>query len=431
MKRNIEKKLLEWKQNPNRKPLVLRGARQVGKTFSINEFGKENYSNYLRIDFDRDYGARKIFDGDLQPKNLFDRICMEKGVSGTLEDTLVFFDEIQVCPRALLSLRYFYEDVAGANIIAAGSQLEFSLSEISFPVGRVEFLWMYPMTFSEFLDAGGQSKLLACIPAITQEKEVDPFVHEKLLQELKKYFIVGGMPEAVKTFYKSASFTEVRAVQSNLCNFYIDDFSKYNAKIDRFLLETVFRGLPLLASNHLKYLNLAEGIRIEKIKQAFQVIQKALIAYTVTATNGSQPLAVSSSNRIFKIVFLDIGLMQYLCDIPMSETMDCSDLVETYHGALAEQYVGQQLISNSFEYPALYFWNRLKPSRQAELDYLVSRDGNLIPIEVKSGASGRLKSMHLFLEMFPDVKKGYVFSKRNFSEIPEQRVKFVPLYARV
>jgi uncharacterized protein len=431
MKRNIEKKLLEWKQNPNRKPLVIRGARQVGKTYSINEFGKLHYPNFIRIDFERDFNARRIFDGDLEPNKLFDRICIEKGVSGTLQNTLVFFDEVQVCPRALLSLRYFHEDVSGANIIAAGSQLEFALGEVSFPVGRVEFLWMYPMTFSEFLDAAHQNKLLEHLPDISMEEAVDAYIHEKLFQELKKYFFVGGMPEAVKAFCTTESFTEVRTIQSNLCNSYIDDFSKYNAKTDRFLLETVFRRLPLLAGNHLKYSNLADGVRTEKIRQVFLVLQKALISYMVPATNGKQPLAVSSNQRIFKTVFIDIGLMQYLCDVPISEIMDSRDLTESYHGILAEQFVGQQLISSSFDYPVLYFWNRLKPGSLAELDYLVSRNGMIVPIEVKSGSSGSLKSMHLFLETFPEVHKGYIFSQRNISEIKEQRLKFVPLYSKV
>jgi len=431
MKRAIEKKLLEWKQNPNRKPLVLRGARQVGKTYSINEFGKQNYSNFVRIDFERDYNARKIFDGDLEPDKLFDRICIEKKVSGTLENTLIFFDEVQVCPRALLSLRYFHEDVSNANVIAAGSQLEFTLSENSFPVGRVEFIWMYPMTFVEFLMAGGQGRLLEHIPSLDAEEAVDAFIHGKLLEELKKYFIVGGMPEAVKTYCTTGSFAEVRTVQSNLCNSYIDDFYKYNAKIDRFLLETVFRKVPLLAGSHIKYSNLVDGVRNEKVRQVFSVLQKALIAYSITASNGNQPLSVSSNQRIFKTVFIDIGLMQYLCDVPVSETLECGDLAECWHGTLAEQFVGQQLVSNSFEYPVLYFWNRFKPGSLAELDYLVSRKGTLLPIEVKSGSSGSLKSMHQFLKTFPEIPKGYIFSQRNISEIKEQRLKFIPLYSSV
>ncbi len=430
MKREIELKLNVWHKNPDKKPLVLRGARQVGKTYTINEFGKKNYKHYIQIDFEKESRLCSIFNDDLIPQRIFNRILLEKGVDASPDETLLFLDEIQLCPRALMSLRYFYEDMPKLSIIAAGSLLEFSLNKVSFPVGRVEFLWMFPLNFYEFLNASGQDMLLKNIPDVFSEESVDDFIHNKLLEVLKVYFIVGGMPEAVKIYLKNRSLSAVKKVHTDLCSSYIEDFSKYGSKIDRFLLETIFNRLPSLTGKHLKYSHLAENCRSENIKKVFDVLKKSLVAYSVSASTGHIPLRYSSNDKIFKIVFLDIGLMQYLCDIPSADILDSENLTHTYHGALAEQFVGQQLISGSTEYPQIYFWNRLKKSSQAELDYLISKNGQLIPIEVKSSTSGSLKSLHLFLKTFPDVEKGYVFSHRNISEISEQRVKFVPLYSR-
>jgi len=429
MKRDIDQKLSLWKKSSNRKPLVLRGARQVGKTYTVKEFGRNSYDNFIHIDFEKESRLTTIFDGDLIPQTIFNRILLEKGIDAGPENTLIFFDEIQLCPRALMSLRYFYEDMPNVHIIAAGSLLEFSLNEASFPVGRVEFLWMFPLNFYEYLEASGQGKLLEYIPHYSSSQPVDEFAHAKLLTFLKTYFIVGGMPEAVKTHINSSSFLEVRKIHSNLYNSYIEDFSKYHSKIDRFLLETIFSRVPAHVGKHLKYSHLAEG-RGDSIKKGFNVLKKSLTAYSIVASNGQLPLRYSANEKIFKALFLDIGLMQYLCDIPGSDILDSSNIVKTYHGALAEQFVGQQLISTSSEYPQIYFWNRLKKNSQAELDYLLFINDAILPVEVKSATSGSLKSLHLFLATYPEVKKGYVFSNRNISEISDQRIKFVPLYCR-
>lgn len=429
MKRNIESKLKDWKEGESRKPLVLRGARQVGKTYTINEFGKSNYKNYIRLDFEKESRLSSLFDGDLNPQIIFNRILLEKNINANPEDTLIFLDEIQLCPRALMSLRYFFEEMPNSHVIAAGSLLEFSLADASFPVGRVDFMWMFPMSFEEFLLANNHQMLIDHIPHYQSNNAVDEFVHNKLLECLKNYFIVGGMPEAVKAYVQTNSYVSVRKIHSNLCISYIEDFSKYHSKVDRFLLENIFKRVPVLVGKHLKYSHLADG-RNEKIKEGFNVLQKSLVAYNVIATDGKLPLHFSSNEKIFKTLFLDIGLMQFLCDIPSSEILDSSNLINTYHGALAEQFVGQQLISTSEEYPKLYFWNRLKKSSQAELDYLIYKNDNLIPIEVKSTSSGSLKSLHLFLKTYPDIEKGFVFSNRNISEIKEQRIKFVPLYCK-
>lgn len=432
MKRTIEQDLLQWKNSEHRKPLVLRGARQVGKTYTINEFGKNHFNSFITLDFEKEPRLASIFSGDLLPVKIFERILIERNIEAEPEDTLLFFDEIQLCPRGLISLRYFFEEMPQLCIIAAGSLLEFSLNEASFPVGRVEFRWMFPMTFPEFLDAGGNDRLHEALPDISTVKPVDEFIHSKLLELLKVYFVVGGMPEAVSRYLQKGKLTAAVQVHKDLCSAYIEDFAKYNSRIDRFLLEKIFRNIPALTGSHLKYSHLAEGYRNEKIKTGFDVLTKSLIVYPVIATTGHLPLLRSSNEKIFKTVFLDIGLMHYLCGISVGDTLDTGNITGIFHGALAEQFIGQQLTASlSSEYPEVYFWNRLKKSSQAELDYLITRGNRPIPIEVKGGSSGSLKSLHLFFETFPDVEKGYVFSHRNIAEIKEQRIKFVPLYCRV
>lgn len=429
MIRLIEQKLSEWKSRINRKPLIIRGARQVGKTYTIDYFGKNNFKTYIKIDFEKQSRLNEIFNDDLDPKIIFDRILLELNIDASPNETLLFFDEIQLCPRALMSLRYFFEEMPQAFVIAAGSLLEFSLNEASFPVGRVEFLWMYPLNFKEFLLAINKTKLAEILPNYSNNKPLDNFIHKHFQDNLKKYFIIGGMPEAVKIYAQTNSFKQVKNIHSDLCNSYIEDFAKYHIKIDRFLLETIFNKVPSLVGKHLKYSHLAEG-KNSKIKECFDILQKSLIVYNIIASDGRLPLKFSSNEKIFKSLFLDIGLMQHLCNIPASEILDTENLSKTYNGALAEQFVGQQIVSSNFDYPKLYFWNRLKKSSQAELDYLLYDKNNLIPIEVKSASAGSLKSLHLFLKTFPEIEKGYVFSNNNISEINDQKIKFVPLYTQ-
>ncbi len=430
MDREIEAKLQEWKDSPDRKPLVIRGARQVGKTYTVEKFGRESFESFIRIDFEKEIGLKAVFEGDFLPRRIFERILLAKDTQASPGTTLLFFDEIQVFPKALMSLRYFYEEFPELHVIAAGSLLEFSMGDRPFPVGRVEFLWMYPLNFDEFVSAVSNKALLEHIPDYKETEPVDGFVHAKLTEILRTYFIVGGMPEAVRKYRETESLIDVKKVHADLCSSYIDDFSKYDSKIDRYLLESIFTRIPLLVGKHLKYSHLADG-KHEKIKKGFNILVKSLAVFNVKSSNGELPLNYSAKEHLFKTLFLDIGLMQHLCDISISKIMDTKSLTNTYNGALAEQFVGQQIVSGSTQYPKVYFWNRDKKGSQAELDYLISVEGELVPVEVKSGSAGKLKSLHLFLDKNPEVKWGYVFSDRNISQIQEQRIKFMPLYTRV
>ncbi|HCE45496.1 MAG TPA: nuclease [Lentisphaeria bacterium] len=434
MKRKIDKYLLEWKSRQGHKPLVLRGARQVGKTFSISEFGRQDFENFIHVDFELDRGFRKIFDGELSPSNILFQIEAYTGRTCIPGKTLLFLDEIQSCPRAMMSLRYFHEMMPELHVIAAGSMLEFALEDSSFPVGRVEFAWLRPLCLEEFLWALGHEKLASQLPGIDSEKPLPDALYAKFMENLKLYLLVGGMPEAVKNFASGRSLSPVTEIHRSLCHAYFQDFAKYSSRIDRDCLEHVFEQLPPSVGNNIKYTTLYPEKRIEKIKAALLTLEKALIIQKIYSSSANGlPLGADSSAKTFKALFLDIGLMQHLCGVAARDIIDSADLLDVYRGALAEQFVGQELLAHAggSENGKMYYWSRPQKSSSAEVDYLLVRNGEIIPVEVKSGSLGRLKSLQVFMDEHPSVRHGVVMSSSNVRTIPGNPVKILPLFAKL
>ncbi|RLD12866.1 nuclease [candidate division KSB1 bacterium] len=427
MKRFIDKKLLNWKTSELRKPLILRGARQVGKTYSVLQFGKNHFSGNVHvIDFEKNLDVCPIFENNLNITRILAELELFLNASITPGEDLLFFDEIQNCPRALMALRYFYEDLPELHVIAAGSLLEFALKAVSFPVGRVQFMEMYPLTFNEFLWATGKEKLVKLLTE--PEPTLSETAHRLLLQNVKKYFLVGGMPEAVRVYSETQNYKRVFEIQEQLIDTFRQDFSKYAPFADKRCLNAVLLNTARSVGQRIKYNRLAEGFTSPTIKRAFDLLQMARIVYKIPAASpAGLPLGASANERKFKASFLDIGLMQFISGIKIHEEFNKEDLLAIYNGALAEQFVAQQLIAcNKGE---LYFWAREAKSSSAEVDFLTVSNGQICPIEVKSGKAGRLKSLHLLLKEFPNVPMGYVCSSQPFAELPEQRLKFIPLYA--
>ena len=427
MKRFIDKKLLNWKTSQLRKPLILRGARQVGKTYSVLQFGKNHFSGNVHvIDFEKNLDVCPIFENNLNITRILAELELFLNASITPGEDLLFFDEIQNCPRALMALRYFYEDLPELHVIAAGSLLEFALKAVSFPVGRVQFMEMYPLTFNEFLWATGKEKLVKLLTE--PEPTLSETAHRLLLQNVKKYFLVGGMPEAVRVYSETQNYKRVFEIQEQLIDTFRQDFSKYAPFADKRCLNAVLLNTARSVGQRIKYNRLAEGFTSPTIKRAFDLLQMARIVYKIPAASpAGLPLGASANERKFKASFLDIGLMQFISGIKIHEEFNKEDLLAIYNGALAEQFVAQQLIAcNKGE---LYFWAREAKSSSAEVDFLTVSNGQICPIEVKSGKAGRLKSLHLLLKEFPNVPMGYVCSSQPFAELPEQRLKFIPLYA--
>jgi predicted AAA+ superfamily ATPase len=426
MLRFIDNDLQRWQEGTRRKPLILRGARQVGKTWSIKEFGKKRFESLALVDLERNQPLRKLFDGDLKVT----RICSDLEVilqqKITPGKTLLFFDEIQACPRAITALRYFYEEMPELHVVAAGSLLEFALEESSFPVGRVQFLNLYPLCFAEYLEAIGNGAAATAI--LGNPAEISPAVHELLREELKRYFFIGGMPAAIKAYLENNSLRDAFEVQQEIAESYRMDFAKYTPRVDRFCLDSVFTSLSQHTGQQIKYARLSEGYSNPTLKKSFDALCLAQVARRIPSVDPSGlPLGATASAKVFKALMLDIGIMRYLSGMPNDIEYAKSDLLAIYRGAMAEQFVGQEMLAA--QNGGLYYWERQAKSSSAEVDYLAVLNGKIHPVEVKSGATGSLRSLHLFLASYPECGKALVFSDRQYADLPEQKITFLPLYS--
>jgi len=432
MKRNIDQVLKEWKDYKFRKPLLIRGARQVGKTYSVKAFGRNHFDNFVIFDFERDRSLHLIFNGDLAPVKLLAALEIHANSRIIPGKTLLCFDEIQECERALLSLRYFYEEMPQLHVVAAGSMLEFALGNISFPVGRISFEWMRPMTFYEFLVAGDKKLLAAKLPHLFNYNPTPETVHNLIIDELRFYFLTGGMPEAVKRFYSTGSVIETSAVHEEIYQSYLQSLVKYDLKADIASLDHLLRTVPKHVGSQIKYTRLDPDRRIEKTKASLRILERALLLHIVHSTTASGlPLGATTSPKVIKPLFLDIGLMQHICGINPNEMIKEKNLSNIYKGALVEQFVGQELLAaGGTENLKVYYWSRAKKNSTAEVDYLITKDGEIFPVEVKSGPAGKLKSMHIFLDEHPDSQKGYVMSPVAFKKQEIKNLVFVPVYTR-
>jgi len=425
MKRLIEKKLLSWKNSRRRKPLIVRGARQVGKTWIIKNFGDRYYKTVVTIDFERERDLHSFFEKSLDPVTIKQSIEIIKKIKIVPKETLLFFDEIQSCPRAITALRYFYEEMNEIHIIAAGSLLEFALSEISFPVGRVQFLNMYPMTFAEYLMATENQTALEIINS--EPKTLPEPVHNSILSELRTYFFIGGMPESINVFIETGSISNAFEVHKELITTFHDDFSKYAPYADKHCLSDVFKNVAKNIGHQIKYTRLSESFSSPTIKKAFETLLKAKIIKKIPSLSSiTPPFNLNISLKKFKTLLLDIGLWQHLSGISDYLELTKSDLSNIYRGALAEQFAGQELICATDG--ETFYWARDKKGSSAEIDYLVTIDGKPYPVEIKSGKAGSLKSMHMVLKNYPECPFGIVFSTRSFEKLAEQKLIFLPLY---
>lgn len=426
MRRFIDEELRRWKDGTRRKPLILRGARQVGKTWSLKEFGEKHFESLALVDLERNPQLRGLFDGELSAA----RICSDLEVllrqKITPGKTLLFFDEIQACPRAITALRYFFEEMSELHVVAAGSLLEFALRDASFPVGRIQFLNLYPLCFAEYLEAIGNAPAAAAV--LGNPAAITPAVHEHLRDELKRYLFIGGMPAAVKAYAESGSLREAFEVQGEIAESYRMDFAKYTPQVDRFCLDAVFTTLAQSVGQQVKYARLGVGYANPTLKKAFEALCLAHVTRRVPSADPSGlPLGASASAKVFKALMLDLGLMRYLSRMPDDVEYARGDLLAIYRGAMAEQFVGQEMLVS--QNGSLYYWDRQAKSSSAEIDYLAVLNGRIHPVEVKSGATGSLRSLHLFLATYPECGSALVFSDRPYADLPEQRITFVPLYS--
>ena len=400
MYRSALEYLKEWKIHQSRKPLVIRGARQVGKTFLVREFAGE-FQNYVEINLETDVNISSYFKSS-DPKEIVELLSLHYNTTIIPGQTLLFFDEIQNAPELFAKLRYFYELMPGLHVIAAGSLLEFILAEheFSMPVGRIEYLHLGPMNFNEFLLSTGNGKVLDFIKNYSLRDTFPPPIHQKLVSLFKTYLVVGGMPESIKSYLENRSFVDSDRIKMNILSTFVDDFSKYRKRINHELLTTVFKAVPSMVGDKVKYSAISRDNRSAEVAAALNRLFLSKICYPVYHSSARGiPLGAERNNKVFKLLFLDVGLMCSALGLTMANISKLDEFSLINKGDISEQYVGQHLLYRKDFYcePELYYWNRENPGSNAEVDYVIAHGPTIVPVEVKAGKTGTLKSLHLFV----------------------------------
>lgn len=424
MKRDILNHLKVWRDHPYRKPLILRGARQVGKSWVINEFGKE-FSRFVSINFEKTLEAQDIFSGDLSASHILEKLSLfdhQKIVPG---ETLLFLDEIQECSNAIRALRYFKEELPALHVIAAGSLIDFSLQQIGMPVGRVQFMYLYPLSFSEFLTVNGRDDLRQYVLA----QRIDPVIHRQILGYLKNYFWLGGMPAVVNAWLAQHDPQLCHEIQDEIIEAFQQDFHKYANEKQVPYLSKVFTAIPRQLGKKFKFSHVEADIHSLPLKEALSLLNKAGIAHYCYHTSAhQQPLGADMNDKKFKIFFFDLGLVQRLLGLDTRQWLITPMKVDNI-GEITEQFVAQEFLTyhDVKKKAQLYYWHREARGSNAEVDFIIQKDGNIFPIEVKSSKDGRMRSLHLYLESHPAAPYGVKIAEHLFSQ--HKNIKEIPLYA--
>ncbi len=398
MYRKAAENLKNWFHKKDRKPLILRGARQVGKSTLVRNFAKENNLDLIEFNFENfKFNSKNLSDDNFNLQFLIQEIedIKNKKIN---KNTLIFFDEIQESPILLKKIRYFYEEQPQIAVICAGSLLEFSVSDenFSFPVGRIEFYHLGPMTFDEFLIALGQTALSECLNSAAYKDHL----HQKMIEHLHLYYYIGGMPKSIQTYLDTKSLIDVRQIQQNLIQSYSLDFPKYGKKINVDRLSNVFRKVSVIIGKKVIYQHIDSESKTREIRKSLELLIKAKLVspcyHTEAAASGT--LENQHDDSIFKIYFLDIGLLNSVLDTTWSDITKNYDDLFIIKGFMAEQFVAQHLqyINSPNLEPALYYWLRDKSTARAEVDFVIQKNSVKYPIEVKADKSGGIKSLSYF-----------------------------------
>lgn len=406
-KRLIDQYLVEWADSVSHKPLLLRGARQVGKSTAVRHLG-EKFKNFVEINLERDSRLREIFQVNLDVKRIVAELSAIVGRSITAGETLLFIDEIQMCPEAVMSLRFFKEDMPELHVVAAGSLLEFALQELpTFGVGRIHSMFMYPMTFDEFLTANGEQLLLDARNKASAASPLSTPLYDKIVSLYRTYMLVGGMPEAVSKWVETHDYLKCQEVLDDIVLTYEDDFPKYKKRVDPMLLRATLRSAAEQATSKFVYSAVGGGYKTYEVKSALGLLTLAgiLIPVTHTAANGI-PLGSEADRNYRKMLLLDSGMLLRLQNMSTGDitpivsqilTSNPTDLVNK--GSLSEMVAGLELLRNltpNLRHD-LYYWQRTSKNSLAEIDYLTHYQQHVLPIEVKAGTQGGMKSLWMFM----------------------------------
>ncbi|MCI8741319.1 MAG: ATP-binding protein [Lachnospiraceae bacterium] len=398
MQRTIMAELIRWKTKRNRKPLLLKGARQVGKTWLMKEFGSKCFKNTAYLNFDSGGRVSRIFNEDYDIRRILQLINIETGVKVEPQETLIIFDEIQEVPRAISALKYFCENAPEYAVIAAGSLLGVSIHEgVSFPVGKIDLLEVHPLSYVEFLKAVGEEALAE--PIESADYEAMNAFSDKYIHWLKLYYYIGGMPEAVKDYVENGDIYEVREIQKRLLELYENDFSKHTPGQELARIRLVWNSIPLqLAKENKKFFfgQIRQGARAKDFELAIEwLLDCGLITKVYRVSKPSVPLKAYTDFAAFKIYLLDVGLLGAMSDLDARSILEGNELFLEFKGALAEQYVLQQIVAET-DYTPYYF----SPSSHSEIDFLVQKEGMVVPVEVKAEDNLHAKSLKAYWEKY-------------------------------
>ena len=430
MKRSIDEHLLAWKTSPHRKPLLLRGARQVGKTWCARQLGR-TFASMLEVNFEQDRDLSVLFEGRLEAQRLCERLGAYFGTPVVPGRTLVFLDEVQACPNALRALRFFREQMPELHVLAAGSLLEFTLSELpSFGVGRIESRYMYPMSLREFATAVGAEALLDLAVSTADQGGLAPVLHGQLVEHLRTFMVTGGFPEVVQRYVEARDFSSCGEVLDDLYATIRDDFAKYSGRVPSARLDETFRSVISQAGGKFVYSQVAPEIGCAQAKTALELLDLAGLVHRVIHTDAQGlPLGAQVNARRFKVIPCDVGLYHRLCDVNVSATLFGDSRAMVNSGAAAEVLAGTELLAAGAprRRAQLYYWQKEKHAGNAEVDYIVQIGDGIVPIEVKAGTRGSMQSMRVFFSTHPGSRYGIRSSLENYSGYGN--IKVVPLYA--
>ncbi len=429
IKRHIDNELLAWKKSASRKPLLIRGARQVGKSSAVRNLAK-HFDHFIEINFDEQPEYQHLFANTSDMDNLLEQLSVLTQTKIIEGKTLIFLDEIQSSLAAISKLRYFYEKKPQLHVIAAGSLLEFALSDLpSFGVGRVRSLFMYPFSFYEFLGALNESQLMEMVQASNSSNPLNPLIHEKLKTYFKKFLIIGGMPEAVQAYASHGDLLEVQRIIDDLIIALQADFVKYKKQVQPSTIKSVFDSIVMQVGTRYKYSNDFVSLTNPMVKQVVDLLEMAGLVYRVThSSSNGIPIGAEINPKKVKLLIFDTGIYQRILGLDMASLLLKEDVEIINKGNIAELFVGLELLKSSdcYQRSALHYWHRESRNSQAEVDYVIQNQSSIVPVEVKAGTKGAMQSMYLFMQE-KQSKWGVRTSLENFAEFDQ--VKVIPLYA--
>ena len=438
--RDIDQKLLEWKASARHKPLLIRGARQVGKSSAVRHLGS-TFKYFAEVNLERQPSMCALFTKDINVKSTCEKISAITGTPVIAGETLLFIDEIQMSQEAIMSLRYFKEDLPELHVIAAGSLLEFTLEELpSFGVGRIRSLYMYPFSFDEFLCAQGMRLLAEYKHKASPSSPLPEVMHRQLTEQLRNFYLIGGMPAAVGEWVESGNYVECARIHNDIIDTYQDDFAKYRGRVSPGLMRKVLRSVALQTGSKFVYRQVDETMHSTAIKDALHLLSLAGLVIPVTHSDGNGiPLGAEENENYRKYMFMDLGLMQTMLGIPARDILLASDTNFVNKGGVSEMFAGLELAKyhDSFQRCELYYWQSLNRGANAEIDYLETRDGHVLPIEVKANTRGSMQSLWLFMRK-KGLPKAIRTSLENFGHFDYtdkedggtiRQVDIIPLYA--